>query len=420
MEVRISKKIFVPVYLPYLDNTKRYQIYYGGRGSGKSQFIAQKKLILNMRDVGRNTIVLRKHATTNRYSTFSLFQQLISKYKLEQIFDINISRMEITNKINKNQIRFGGLDNPEKFKGTTFLNGILTDVWIEEATEITKQDFTTVDLTLRGKSNIPFEIDLTFNPISNRSWIKSTFFDITSEDSEIDKNKVSILKTCYKDNPFLDDDYKQRLERLQFLDENAYAVNALGEWGTHKSIIFTNYEVKDLSTDIGDYDAVCMGMDFGFNDPSVAVLVGLKDRDIYILGELYKKQKTTEEWIEDYEKFLNENGWHRGIRIVADSAEQDRIKTFRNKGFLHCYGAEKGQGSVLNGINFLKSRRIYINATCPYTIKEFQSYSWKVDKKTEEIIDEPIDFDNHCIDAIRYATEQWRDSKNNLGFVKLR
>jgi phage terminase large subunit len=416
MEVRISKKVFNPIYLPYLDSDNRYEVIYGGAGSGKSVFMAQKKLFLNMRDKGRNTLVVRKVGKTNRYSTFALFNQIISDWNLYQIFDINKTDMTITNRYNKNQIRFAGLDDVEKLKSITYESGILTDIWIEEASEASVNDFRVLDTRLRGtnKFNIPFQINLSFNPVSQLSWLKSQFFDNTNKEF---RRKVSILKTTYKDNKFIDDEYREMLEALKDEDYNFYRVYALGEWGTFQNIILSNWEVRELSLDNiwRDYDYLTYGLDFGFNHPSALILVGIKDGDIYVLDELYKRRLTNAELIQEAEKFVVD----RNISIVADSAEPDRIREFRNNGFLSTRAAEKGKNSVKMGIDYLRGRKIYINTKCVNTLKEIQNWQYKVDKEGN-VTEEPVPFQDDAIAAIRYATEQFWGSKNGLGFVKLR
>jgi phage terminase large subunit len=416
MEVRISKKVFNDIYLPYLNTDNRYEIIYGGAGSGKSVFMAQKKIYLNMRDKGRNTLVVRKVGKTNRYSTFALFNQIISDWNLYPIFDINKTDMTITNKYNKNQIRFAGLDDVEKLKSITFESGILTDIWIEEASEANVNDFRVLDTRLRGsnKYNVPFQINLTFNPVSQLSWLKSQFFDNTNQDF---RKKVSILKSTYLDNKFIDNDYKEMLEALKDEDFNFYRIYCLGEWGTFQNIILSNWEVKELSlTNIWkDYDYITYGLDFGYNHPSVMVLVGIKDGDVYVLDELYKRRLTNAELICEAEKFVVD----RNISIVADSAEPDRIREFRNNGFLSIRPAEKGKNSVKMGIDYLRGRKIYINTRCVNTLKEIQNWQYKVDKEGN-VTEEPVAFNDDAIAAIRYATEQFWGSKSGLGFVKLR
>lgn len=420
MEVRISKKVFNDIYLSSLDSTNRYEVIYGGAGSGKSVFMAQKKLYLNMRDKGRNTLVVRKVGKTNRYSTFALFNQIISDWNLYPIFNINKSDLTITNKYNKNQIRFAGLDDVEKLKSITFESGILTDVWMEEASEANINDFRVLDTRLRGtnKFNIPFQINLTFNPVSQLSWLKSQFFDNTNKSF---RNKVSILKSTYLDNKFIDDEYREMLESLKDEDYNFYRVYCLGEWGTFANVILTNWEVvdidyyRDLNKLYQNFEYLVYGIDWGVSHASVILLVGVKNNgDIYVLDELYRKGYTNSELITDAENFILDNN----MEIVADSAEPDRIREFKLNNFLNIRPAQKGAGSVKTGIDFLKRNKIYINSHCANTIKEIQNWQYKTDKDGN-VLDIPVPFNDDCMAALRYATEQLWPTNKGIGFVKL-
>jgi len=141
--LNISKKIFNPVFLPYLDTVNRYEVFYGGAGSGKSVFVCQKKLYKCMKRK-MNLLVIRDTADSNRNSTFSLFKQIISKWGVDDLFKIRETDMRIKC-VNGNEIIFAGLDNVERLKSITFESGELTDVWIEEASEVMEADFNQLD-----------------------------------------------------------------------------------------------------------------------------------------------------------------------------------------------------------------------------------------------------------------------------------
>ena len=230
INIDISKKVFNEIYLPYIDNNARYEVYYGGSGSGKSVFIAQKKVYQHLKDKKRNSLFIRQTSNTNRLSTFPLIKQIINQWNVESLFKINESDMRIRNKVNGNEIVFAGLDDVEKLKSITFAKGELTDIWIEEASEVTKEDFQQLDLRLRGQGSIPKQITISFNPVSITHWLKD-FIDKQ-------KNDISVLRTTYKDNKFIDDKYKQVLESFKDTDPYYYSVYALGEWGVLGKTIF--------------------------------------------------------------------------------------------------------------------------------------------------------------------------------------
>ena len=378
---------------PYLDNKARYEIFYGGAGSGKSHFVAQKKVLQHLQP-GRKTLVIRKVGRTIRNSVFAHIKQVIYDTRLEKMFHIPKGKSDFDIKgPHGNEFVFTGLDDAEKLK--SIVN--ITDVWIEEATEITEDDFKQIDLRLRGESKHPKQITMTFNPISALSWLKGYFFDIK-------RDNCSILKTTYKDNKFIDAEYKKMLEDLKNQDYVYYMIYALGEWGVLGNLIFTNYVVKEIPTKDEDYNSIYQGLDFGFNDPSAFVKVGLKDDELYVYDELYLRGLTNNELIPHVEKKAN----HR-TTVIADSSEPDRIKEFKQNGFL-IRGADKGQGSVKAGLDWAKRKRIHIHPDCQNFIKEIQGYKYREDKDGN-VYDEPVDMNNHLMDAFRYALEPLRRSK---------
>jgi phage terminase large subunit len=387
--VKIKSRVFNQTFRPYLKSRQRYELLYGGAGSGKSYFIAQRILVRAMQEKGHKTLVVRKVARTNRHSTFALIKSIMQQWKIMPLFKVNKSDMEITCR-NGNQIIFTGLDDVEKLKS---IAGI-TDIWVEEASEITQEDFTQLDLRLRGKSAYPMQITLSFNPISALSWIKAYFFDSPKENS-------AILKTTYKDNEFLDEEYKQVIEDLKNQDATYYQIYALGEWGVLGNLVFTNYVFEDIPYKEEDFDAVYQGLDFGFNHPSAFIKVGFKDDELYVFDELYEKGLTNAELIDEVAKYTNKKKM-----IIADSAEPARIKEFRQAGF-NCQASVKGKGSVKDGIDWLKRKKIHISKQCPNLLAEMQQYSYKEDKDGN-VQDEPVEFKDDAIAALRYAIEPVR------------
>jgi phage terminase large subunit len=305
------------------------------------------------------------------------------------LFKVNKSDMEITCR-NGNQIIFTGLDDVEKLKS---IAGI-TDIWVEEASEITQEDFTQLDLRLRGKSAYPMQITLSFNPISALSWIKSFFFDKPKDNS-------ARFKTTYKDNDFLDEEYKNVIEDLKNQDPTYYQIYALGEWGVLGNLVFTNYAFEDIPYKEEDFDAIYQGLDFGFNHPSAFIKVGFKDDELYVYDELYEKGLTNAELIDEVAKIA-----HKKKQIIADNAEPARIKEFRQHG-LNVQASVKGKGSVKDGIDWLKRKKIHISKQCPNLLAEMQQYSYKEDKDGN-VQDEPVEFKDDAIAALRYAIEPVR------------
>lgn len=228
VNIKISKKVFNDVYLPYLENDDRYLMFYGGGSSGKSYFIAQRFIYKLIHPTRCNLLVVRQTGDTNRRSTFPLLKQVISNWNLAQHFKINESDMRIICKLTKNEVAFAGLDDVEKIKSITFSNGELTDIWVEEATECQEPDINQLKVRLRGGKSKK-QMVLSFNPINIQHWIKKHF---------IDSKLATVCFSTYKDNKFLTDDDRKALEDLKRIDEYTYNVYCLGQWGILGKTVF--------------------------------------------------------------------------------------------------------------------------------------------------------------------------------------
>lgn len=228
VDIRISKKVFNSVYLPYLDNQDRYLIFYGGGSSGKSYFIGERIIYKLVTPRKCNYLIVRQTGDTNRKSTFPLLKQVISNWNLSEHFKINESDMRIVCKLTGNEVAFAGLDDVEKIKSITFANGELTDIWVEEATECQEADINQLKVRLRGGKSKK-QMVLSFNPINIQHWIKKHF---------IDSGLATVCFSTYKDNKFLTDDDRKALEDLRMTDEYTYEVYCLGKWGILGKTVF--------------------------------------------------------------------------------------------------------------------------------------------------------------------------------------
>lgn len=401
---------------------KRYIIMKGSAGSGKSMDTAQHYILRLMSDKGRNLLCVRKADVTNRDSTFaelqgSIFRMFGEHY--DKFWYINTSNMLLECKANHNQIIFRGVKDDsqrEKLKSITFKRGKLTDVWIEEATELTQADFEIIDDRLRGE--LPpgqfYQIRMTFNPVSAQHWIKKTFFDRQDPD-------VFTHHSTYKDNRFIDDAYYRRMERRKEVDPEGYQVYGLGNWGETKGLILHNWEVREISVDLEWYDDVAIGQDFGFNHANTIYPFGIKDGNIYVLPGLYGYEKDTAEWIKEAEGRIP-----RSRIMWCDSAEPDRIKTWKSAGYRARpvskeHTTEKKYQATqidwLKGIPQSKQERpirrmIYIHPSNVNFIKEIEQWKWKHDDKRNVYLDEPVPFFDDAMAALRYGIEGWRKPKS--------
>ena len=237
IDINISKKVFNQSFLPYIDNDKRYLVFYGGAGSGKSFFIGERYIYKMLKSKRFNLLVVRNVGKTNRDSTFALFKQIISKWNLSEHFKVNESDLRIKCRLNGNEIIFAGLDDVEKLKSITFSKGELTDIWIEEASETQESDFNQLDVRLRGKGTKK-QIVISFNPIDVNHWLKKRFFDRKDDN-------IEIYHSTYKNNDFLDDDYKRLLESYKDTDPYYYDVYCLGMWGVLGKTVFDARKINE-------------------------------------------------------------------------------------------------------------------------------------------------------------------------------
>lgn len=381
---------------------KRYIALKGSAGSGKSVDTAQQYLIRLLKDKGRNLVCIRKSDVTNRDSTYAELTGAIYRLGLEKYFECRLSPLQIRC-INGNMIIFRGVNDEkqrEKLKSITFQKGKLTDVWIEEATELTQSDFEIIDDRLRG--NLPkgqfYQIKMTFNPVNKNHWIKKQFFD------RQDENTLT-CHSSYLDNRFIDDAYKARMQRRKEVDPDGYRIYGLGDWGEIGGLVLKNWEAKEISLDSNDYDDVAIGQDFGFNHANAILQLAIKDDDIYILKEIYVYEKDTSEIIGIADKMdLVGKMW-------CDSAEPDRIKTWKKAGY-KAEGVTKekttGQKYQATQIDWLKRRKIYIHPSCVNTMREIEQWKWKRDEQSGKYLDEPVPFFDDAMAALRYGVEGWR------------
>lgn len=392
---------------------KRYIVMKGSAGSGKSVDTAQNYILRLMQDKGRNLVCIRKSDITNRDSTYAELTGAIYRMfgeQAERYWNIKQSPLQLTCKSNGNQIIFRGVNDDkqrEKLKSITFQKGKLTDVWCEEATELTQADFEIIDDRLRGvlPSGQFYQIRMTFNPVNKNHWIKKVFFDIQDEN-------VLTHHSTYLMNRFIDDAYQARMKRRKEVDPEGYLIYGLGEWGEIGGLILHNWQVENISQNLNDYDDIAIGQDFGFNHANAILLLGIKDDNLYILQEIYIFEKDTSEII----SIAIKESIPTKSPMWCDSAEPDRIKMWRTAGYRFAKGVDKGgsQGSVKAQIDWLKQHKIYVHSSCVNTIKELQQWKWKKDERTGEYLDEPVPFQDDAMAALRYGIEGWRKPQNWL------
>lgn len=367
---------------------KRYIRLQGGAGSGKSQAIAQYLLIEALSDYRHNIFCFRKVARSTRNSLFALFKDLISEMGLDDHFRTNKTLQTVTCTATQVSIIMLGLDDVEKVK--SIRNPSL--IWMEEATEFSKADFTQLDLRVRnlGPKN---QLILSYNPISTENFIYKDF-ELSGEL----KGKELFIKSTYKDNIFLTKEYKETLKGLATSNDHAYQVYTLGNWANlTEGLIFPSYEIVDFIPRYAKQQPY-YGLDFGFTDPMALTQVGIWDGGLYMSELLYERNLTIPQLADK----MKELGLGRNDLIYSDSANPSDIQQLYDLGYTGCKPARKGKDSIMSGIRMMNQYKLYVTSQSVNLISELNKYCWVTDKEGNAL-ERPIDAFNHAIDSARYA-----------------
>lgn len=390
----------------------RYKAVKGSRASKKSSTQSLKVITEIIENPNINWLVVRKVERTLRDSCYAQLKWAIHRLKVDNFFKCSTSPLEITYKPTGQKILFRGLDDPLKVTSITVEVGSLCRLWIEEAYEITSEDaFDRLDESIRGQlpKGMYHQVVLTFNPWSDRHWLKKRFFD------EPSKN-VLAMTTNYMCNEFLSEADLVLFEEMK-KNPRRYRTAGLGEWGIVEGLVYENWEERVFDVhEISIRPSVrsAFGMDFGYvNDPST-LFCGLVDtvaREIYVFDEMYEKGMSNE----DIKDRVSEMGYSKE-RIKADSAEPKSIAYLRKAGLARIRAAKKGPDSIRAGISIIQDYKIIIHPRCVNFITEISNYTWDKDK-FDNAINKPIDDFNHLMDAMRYAMEEF-DGRKGVRILK--
>ena len=395
MKLIIKRSVFNDNFYPLLDdNTHDVILLVGGGASGKSYFSFQRAVIRAIQDK-RKFLVVRKSATDLRRSCWVDLQNTLKQFQISNLAKINQTNMTIELP-NGSSFLLMGIDNFEKVKSIPNI----TDIIIEEASEITFDDYSQLKMRLRGNGVFRNQIVLMTNPISKANWIYRYFFAEGCKE-----NNCLIHQSTYKDNKFVNETTIAALEAYKDTNPMFYRVYCLGEFGSLAKQVFTNYAIQELDIDELRKQNLqhIVGLDFGFiNDPSAIVesLLDEERKTIYIFREFYQTGLLNSE-IASQLKLMGLSK----TTIIADSAEQKSIEEIKREGISRIKPAVKGQGSILQGIQKLQQYKLVVDSSCFNLIEELENYSWKKDKSTGEYINEPVDAYNHAIDALRYSLQ---------------
>lgn len=375
-------------YIPLLNNKSRYLVIGGGSSSGKSYFIAQKILKRCFTNKKQGFLCLRTTGPTARISVWEIFKQVLRDNDMIGYANVNETQMKITFP-NGTFILCRGLDELNKVKSIV---GV-TSQWLEEAIEFSEKEFRELQRRMRAVRNTYKQTIISFNPDDFYHWIKELFYDPTNEGNASYKAKSTALMTTIEDNKFATKEDYEELEALKNRDITEYNVYRKGEWSAPSNVIYTHFDIIDADKYPKSFDEVIYGMDFGYTDPCAIVEIGILDQEYYIKELLYESGLTASAMFQKTKALIP-----RDALIYADSNRPEYIDEMQSD--FHVIGADKGAGSVVNGIDAVKDVICHLEGNSHNLIRESRNYRKR--EVNGMIIDEPVKRNDHLMDALRY------------------
>ena len=408
LKINIAKKVGKG-YKEFWNFKGRYRVVKGSRGSKKSTTISMWIIYNMMKYPLSNTLVVRRVFNTHKDSTYTQLKWASNNLGVSHLWKFSKSPLEATYIPTGQKILFRGLDDPMSITSITVEHGHLCWCWFEEAFQVMNEDdFNKIDMSIRGEMPPGYfkQITLSFNPWSEKHWLKKRFFDVKDND-------ILASTTTYKCNEYLGEDDIQVFEKMKLNNPRRYNIEGLGNWGIAEGLVYENFEELEFNIeDIKRRNNIksAFGLDFGYtNDPTafICTLVDLDNKEIYIFDEHYQKAMTNK-MISDMIKY---KGYSKEM-IIADSSEPKSIDDIQRNGIYRILPAKKGKDSILNGIQFIQDFKIYVHPKCENTIVELSNYVWS--NKEGVNINKPIDEYNHLMDALRYALEPIKLSRSKF------
>ena len=379
-------------------------VFRGGRGSTKSSFTSEVIIELIVNNPEWHALVTRQVANTLRDSVYSQLVWAINYLGLSDKFKCTTSPLEITYIPTGQKIYFRGGDDPLKIKSIKPRFGYINILWFEELDQFRGERAvrSIVQSALRGGNQA--YIFKSFNPPRTKSnWVNKSL--------EIPKENRYVHESDYRRVPkeWLGQAFIDEAEHLKEINPPAYEHEYLGIASAIGGLVFENVEIRSITDEeIAQFDRIYDGLDFGYYpDPAQynRVHYDAARMTLYIFAE-YRGWKHSNQQLYDA---LIGKGVKPSDTVIADSAEPKSIADLRAYG-LACLGAEKGPESVRYSIKWLQSLKAIVidNKRCPYTADEFLNYEHEMNKDGDYLSDFP-DFDNHAIDACRYACNRiWK------------
>lgn len=287
------------------------------------------------------------------------------------------------------KIEFFGADMPEKLRGARRHR-----LFINECNNVPLMAFNELEVRTQDL------IFLDWNP-TNEFW----FYDEVKENRKEDLDYITLT---YQDNEALPESVVKAIESRKG-NKNWWLVYGMGQLGEAEGRIFTGWQFIDEIPHEARLER--RGLDFGYsNDPTAIVDIYYYNGG-YIFDEQLYQPLMSNRQIADVIENLRESK----TLIKADSAEPKSIDELKSFG-INIMPAEKGQGSVNQGIQHVQDQQISVTKRSTNLIKEYRNYMWETDKDGR-ILNVPEDQFNHCMDAIRYGMEKLRQHKDRAKYT---
>ena len=393
IKLNIDKSIFNEAYIKddnLYDYSHRFNVLYGGAGSGKSVYISQKLIIKALR-FKRKVLICRRTGATLKDTVYEQYKSTLRQFKIIQYCDVKDYEKRIILP-NDSELVFKGLDEETKLLSLTGF----TDIHIEECFEVPEPIFTQLNTRLRSpEPNL--EIYISFNPIKKSHYLYDFVMNPPAN--------TYILKTTYRDNKFLPKSVIEAYEEQGKRNPRWAQVYLEGNFGTdpaglvYQNVVVEQFNQEDIISN-RDFDIRC-SIDTGYIDPTAIIVAAFnhKTKECYILKESYKTGLTLDQI---YDELVKMGIVNTRRPFYCDSADQRTIAYLKSK-HVRVTPSIKGPGSIELGISFLQNYLIHIPYTCPNCIEEFQSYSYYKNPKTGEYEDNKYDGADHLCDALRYS-----------------
>lgn len=346
----------------------------GGSRSSKTYSIMQILILLAMTTPNQKISVVRKSFPSLRSSVMQDWKEIMYKWDIYE--ENNHSKTEhIYTYENGSTIEFFSLDDEQKIRGRK-----RTILYCNEGNEINLEAWVQLKMRTTGK------VFIDYNPSEIEHWC----YDLIEEES------TQLVKSTYKDNPFLSKDQVKYIEDLIKVDPNYYKIYALGERVAPQSLVYNHFVRYDSLPPDEEILDKSYGLDIGYNHETAFIeVIFATDNRLYVREIFYKNEIT----VEDIVRMIAESDYDRTKMIYIDSARPDIIASLRRKGIR----ASLSDKRVKEGIDFVKSKQVLIQTNSENIWRESKMYSWK-ETKDGRITDEIVKLHDDAMDAFRYAS----------------